>query len=66
MIVFHTIHFKSFPNVKNMFVIFIIDFTISQYIIKRIFTRQPFFEFFKAIPVVIEKNPFFLSKYNKH
>ena len=65
MIIFHINYFKNFPNVKNMFIIFITNCKISKYIIKFIFVGQAFSELFKPFSLVIgEKNPFFFGKSN--
>ena len=62
MVIFHTIGFKCFPNIKTKFIIFITNFPISKCIIELIFTRLVFFKCFKGIPVALSQKYFFLSK----
>ena len=59
MIIFHSAHFKSFPNAKKMFMIFITNCTITQFIVKFFFDKKIFLKFSKATPIFIVKNPFF-------
>ena len=61
MIVFHKIRFKSFPNIRKIFIIFVTYNKTSKCVIKYLFAGQTSLKFFKAIPVFIRTNPYYLN-----